>query len=59
MFDKAKFLRYIETDAFLRSTWADYRQMTPPAQQDSMLKALFNTYVGDNSMALSEYKAFR
>jgi hypothetical protein len=57
MYDKAKFLRYIKTDMFLAHTWANYKATMPKNQLDTMLKAMFNSYVLDNSVALREYEA--
>lgn len=57
MYDKAKFLRYIKTDMFLKHTWDDYKRTVPKDQLDTMLQAMFNSYVSENSVALREYEA--
>ena len=59
MYNKAKFLRYIKKDNFLKFTWEGYQQSTPKEHLDTMLQAMFNTYVMENSVALREYEAMK
>lgn len=56
MYDKAKFLRYMQADMFLLSTWKQRKKELPKNQHDSYLQAMFNSYVLDNSVALREYE---
>lgn len=56
MYNKAKFLRYIKTDMFLSHTWDNYKRTMPKNQLDTMLIAMFNSYVLENSVALREYE---
>lgn len=57
-YDKATFLRYIPTDMFLAHTWADYQTWVPADQLDTMLKAMFNSYILEESNARRAYQKF-
>ena len=52
MYDKAKFLRYMKTDMFLKMLWEKRKKETPKEHHDSYLHAMFNSYVADNSVAM-------
>ena len=58
MFDKEKFLRFIETDLLLKRVWQD-RQKTPVEQHDSQLEAIFNSFVLDDLIITQEYLDFK
>jgi len=60
IFDKNKMLRMINLDPFLSFIWKGYKndaekQDNPSAYLDSMMEAMFNTFVLGDSVAERKY----
>lgn len=58
MYNKEKFLQFIETDGLLKFVWEDKKKTVPADELELHLEPMFNGYVLEDSLMLETYKAF-